>query len=268
MSTKKNPLAEALDILKEIQGIVEPLQKSDVMAKDEDKPEMPPADASVMGDAPAPEAAAPAPEAEAPEAAAPEAPEAPEAGDNELSEAAGEDQAALAADAAALSDEQLEMMLTVLMDEHDKRSASKAPAAEAPAAPAAPAPMEADKSMADMHKALEGMKQEVEGMKKSYTAQIDKLTKELEDSKKRNVTIANKPSATGMDHVEVLEKSRKAPQRLSKSETVEFLIGLQRQGDKRVEVRDITTLNLIKTESDLASYQDKLKKRGIQLPEL
>jgi tripartite-type tricarboxylate transporter receptor subunit TctC len=105
-------------------------------------------------------------------------------------------------------------------------------------------------------------------MKKSYAAQIDKLTKELEDAKKRNVTIANKPAATGMEDVEVLEKSRKAPQRLSKSETMSYLHSLQRQGDRRIEVRDITNLNLVKTDAELATYQDSLKKRGIQLPEL
>lgn len=265
----KGPLAEALAILGEIQQIIEPLQKSEGLGKaaPDDAPPTTDAPPAPAGDAPAADAGGgDAPPADAPPAAD---------GGGELAEAGAESEEALRAEAAGLDDQQLEMMLGILMDEHDKRNgggeggdAGAAPAASAPPPPpAAPAPA-ADDAMKSMQKSVDDMQKNMDKMAKSHKADVERLTKELASAKQRASTVVTKPAATNTAQVEALTKSQPVKQRLTKSETKDFILGRMRQGDKSVTVSDMSTLNLIKDDATLASFQDDLKKRGISLPEL
>lgn len=219
--------------------------------------------------APAPEGiedeAAASPDMSAPEAegAAPEmgAPEAPEA---EGAEGQGDEMAELSAHAQSLSDEELDQMIQLLMQEKDSRGAA-APEAQAPdmAPPAAPAPdMEAQKSMNAMHKSMSVV-----------ISSLEKLTKEVEAIK--TAKPAAKPAvqkAVVTNTQQVMQKSgsvaTKPVERLNKSETESFLMGRMRAGDRNITTRDITNLNYVQSDAELKSYQDALTKQGVVFPKI
>lgn len=183
----------------------------------------------------------------------------------------GDEATEMASHAAELSDEELESMLQVLMAEVEKRHAGQAGAegaapegqpqgAPAPAPQAAPEPMAASmkselaglaKSVAEIAEAVKGLTGDVGTLKKSV-------------SEKRNTVIVGKPAAT--NNVQVLQKSVEQKERLNKSDTLNYLLSEQRNGNKRVNSDMIAGVNACRSEEDLASAQNDIAKLGIKLP--
>lgn len=286
---------EALEALRSTISELEQLTKSwdekadkaegDKMAKAEgDEPPAPPAD----GDgAPAPEAdagepagddGAPAPEGDS---TAPEAAPSPE-GDAgaEGGEAGGDMMAEIAQEAANLSDEELDMLLHALMQEKDGRHAAAAgpegapaPEGDPAAAPeAAPAPEQMAPPAEPEEKSLAmSMKEEFKKLSKSFETQIASLQKTVDSIKAENAQLkknaakpTTKPAAT--NKVEVLEKSVKQPERLSKSEVVNHLLGEVRKGNRNVTRDDVALANAARTDDDLNYVFESLKNKGIEIP--
>jgi hypothetical protein len=234
--------------------INELLAKSMPMPMQKDDMEAPEAGAPDQEGAPAPEGL----EAQAEQESA----EAPEAEGAE-----GEDQdemAELAAHAQSLSDEELDQMIQLLMQEKDTRGAAQAPEAEGQMAPpAAPQDMEAQKAMkedyAKMHKSMSVV-----------IESLEKLTKEVESIKAKPAAKAPVQKAVVTNSQQVMQKSGSAPaksvQRLSKSETESFLLGRMRVRDPNVNTRTITDLGYVNSDAELASFQDSLAKQGVEFP--
>lgn len=208
--------------------------------------------------APMPEGMEGQAEQEAAEAPAPESPE------QEGAEGQHDEMAELAAHAQSLSDEELDQMIQLLMQEKDQRSAAQAPAeGQAPAAPA-PAEDEAQKAM----------KEEYAKMHKSMSVVIDsleKLTKEVEAIKTKPAAKPAVQKAVVTNSQQVMQKSgtvaAKAVQRLNKSETEAFLLGRIRAKDPMVSSRTLIDLNYVQSDADLGNFQDSLVKQGVQFPQ-
>lgn len=259
---------EILDAIAETtKQINEVLAKSGyALAKNDEENEMPPQESEVPDEAPAPEAAQ-APEGEPegqPEDGAP-APEGEQEGQPEGDGMAEE----LKAHAKEMSDEELEMLLQILMTEHESRSApsqeGEAPAPEA--APAPEMPEGAEKSMKeDMSKLSKSMETVVSAM--------EKIAKEVENLKTKKPVASAKPAATNRP-VQVLEKSDKPTaskkpegQRLTKSQTHDFLQNEIRKGNKSVDSGMAIDALYKSTDEELYAYQDELVAKGISLPRL
>jgi chemotaxis protein histidine kinase CheA len=206
------------------------------------------------------------------EAAAPEAPaeEAPEGAGEAHGEPDGdESHAAMQAQAKELSDEELELMLSVLTAEKETRGAgaeAAAPEAQAPAAPAAPAP--AEKSMKDdfakLNKSVQQMADSIAKLTGEVTA--------LKTAKPASKPATTKPVAS--NGVQVLEKSQSAPskpskvERLNKSESIEFLLNELKKGNQLVNSGVVAEMNLMKSQEDVNEYQDRLTRQGLSFPKL
>ena len=239
-----------------MQEINELLAKSMPMHKDDmDAPE---GGAPEAEGAPAPEGL----EAQAEQEAAP-APESPE---QEGAEGQHDEMAELAAHAQSLSDEELDQMIQLLMQEKDTRGAAQAPAAEGQMPPpAAPQDMEAQKAMkedyAKMHKSMSVV-----------IESLEKLTKEVEAIKAKPAAKPAVQKAVVTNSQQVMQKSGSAPaksvQRLNKSETESFLLGRMRARDPNVTTRDVTNLGYVNSDAELASFQDSLTKAGVEFPKL
>lgn len=233
--------------------INELLAKSMPMHKDGPEDQAPPAMPEGMEGQADQEAAAEAP-----------APEAPEA---EGAEGQGDEMAELAAHAQSLSDEELDQMIQLLMQEKDQRGAAQAPAAEGQA-PAAPAPAPAE------DEAQKAMKEDYAKMHKSMSVVIEsleKLTKEVESIKTKPAAKAPAQKAVVTNSQQVMQKSGTAPakvaQRLNKSETEAFLLGRIRAKDPVVNSRTVLDLNYVQSEAELGQFQDALAKQGVQFPQ-
>lgn len=205
------------------------------MAKEEEAPsqEFPPA---------APEGQEPAPEA------------APEMSPEAAPEAEGVDE--MAQEIAAMSDEELDMLLQALAGEMEKRQAAQAPAPEAaPAAPQAQAPATSPE--------LDAMKSENMAMRKSIqamNASIESLKKSL-----AKPAPANRPASMNKP-TQVLNKSVKAPEMLNKSEVIEHLETLRKSGNRKIDTDLMWTANYARSEEDIAGVYHAAKLKGIEIP--
>ena len=270
--SNKNTQSEAslqAELLQTVNEVGELLRKSGLAKAEDDEVDAPPPpsdghsepDADNMGgpsDQDADNMPPPAPEGTDAEGEQP-APEGQEGGD---------DSAEMAAHASELSDEELQSMLEVLMAEVEKRHAGaqgaegpdgQAPAPQQAQAPA-PEPMAASmkkefaslaKSVADIAEAVKSLGGEVGTLKKSAATQ-------------RQSTVTTKPAATR--NVQVLQKSAAVKEKLSKSDTMDFLLSEQRNGNKRVNSDMMATVNACQSESDLSAVQKDIEKLGIKLP--
>lgn len=254
--------------LEQVVGEVDSLLKSWPMKKDEDKEEMPEA----------PEAKAPAAEG-AEEGKATEAEAAQEGAEAESAdqgqdadqEMSSEDEMSLEQHAEAMSDEELHEMIEVLMKELEKRHGSEAGQETAPQ-------MSPDSAAPEMEKSSE-MKEEYNKMHKSIqdlASVVEKMAARIESFEamgksqkqdKAQVVVVNQ-GAPAMNSAEVMTKSQPKAQRLSKSETAEFLLGRLRNGDRNVSSDDVAHLSTLRSEADVHKFQDQLVKRGIELPKL
>jgi hypothetical protein len=198
------------------------------------------------------------PEGEAqPEGQPAEQPAQPEQGD-EASE--------MAAHAAELSDEELQAMLEVLMAEVEKRHAGAGAEQQPAAQPAeqAPAQPEEEKLAASMKSELSTLAKsvaEIAEAVKSLSGDVGTLKK---SQSAKSTTVVTKPAATR--NVQVLQKSEQAKERLNKSDTLNFLLSEQKNGNKRVNSDVIATVNACRSDSDLHDAQKNIEKLGIKLP--
>jgi hypothetical protein len=215
-------------------------------------------------DTDAPEAVSPKQEASAPEGLEDQADQEATSESSEAEDAEDQDDemAELAAHAKSLSDEELDQMIQLLMQEKYSRDAAQAPAAEG--APASvPAEDEAQKAM----------KEEYAKMHKSMSVVIEsleKLTKEVEAIKVKPAVKPAVQKAVVTNSQQVMQKSgsasAKTVKRLSKSETESFLLGRMRQKDPNVTVRTMIDLGYVSNDAELASFQDHLAKQGVEFP--
>jgi len=167
----------------------------------------------------------------------------------------------MASHASELSDEELQAMLEVLMAEVEKRHAASG-GANAEAAPAQePEPMAASmkkefsslaKSVADIAEAVKNLNGEVSSLKKS-------------SSEKKQTVITSKPANVNQN-VQILQKSNTPKEKLNKSDTLQYLISEQRNGNKKINSDVVATISACKTDEALAHAQKDLEKLGINIP--
>lgn len=220
-----------------------PMECAEPMKKEEVSPD-PAAPAPVSPDAAAPDAspeAAPAPEAEQPV-------EGMEGQDD------GMDVDAVAKELEGMNDEDIQSLIAILTHEMEARSGKSA---DADAPKAAPAPVASPIQAAP--EADDGMKKQMDEMQKSLAT----LKSENETLKKAMKLPA--PKAAVSQKIEVMEKSVKQPEALSKSEIVDSLYRLQKSGDRRVDTDLIWFANKAKSAEELASVVEIAKLKGIKL---
>lgn len=191
---------------------------------------------------------APAPEQEAPAQEQAEAPaEGAEGQDLDVEE--------IAKELESMHDEDLQSLVQLLQQELASRQAPAA-APEAPMAPQAPAN---DSLKSD----LEKVSKEVMEMKKS----IEALKSENSSLKKSLKAPASKPALFNKNtKVEVLEKTAKPVEFLSKSEVITHLENLRKSGNRSVDTDMIWSANRASTPEDIKAVYDSAKLKGITLP--
>ena len=276
-------LSKTLD---EIQSLLpkekqDALKKSGDMAKAEVDEENPEAVEAAPEATPAPEAAPESNDAIADQAqaeVAPEAAEHDEAAEPPAEAMQDEGEKEMSAHAASLTDEELEMMLSVLMSEHEKRHASEAPAEEGAAAPApeaaAPEAAPAMGKSSDLAKDEEGLekgiKKEFSKLNKSFqeaTDTINGLKKDIEELKRAPKTkTVSKAAAANREGITVLEKSQKPIERLTKSATADYLLAQQRLGNKAVGSEIIARVMATRNDEELFQTQDEIVRSGVKFP--
>jgi hypothetical protein len=189
--------------------------------------------------------------------AAPEGQEAPAAAPEQAPEgqveAEGVDE--MAQEIAAMSDEELDMLLQALAGEMEKRQAAQAPAPEAQPAPQAEAPATSPE--------LDAMKSENMAMRKSIqamNASIESLKKSLaKPAPATRPASMNKPT-------QVLNKSVKEPELLSKSEVIEHLETLRKSGNRKIDTDLMWTANYAQSDEEMKGVYHAAKLKGIEIP--
>lgn len=281
--TEQEAVQALQSTLSELEALTKSWKKDARLAKSDNDGDEDDMEKSVLGKAEGdeegglPPEAAPAPTGE-PDgdegAPAPEAPVGDEGGEMPVDEANGEGQEGdmmeqVAAEASQLSDEELDMMLHVLMQEKDGRMSqedgAQAPAPEGDDGMEAPAPEPEEKSLAmsmkeEFAKMAKSFKDEVSSLKKS----VDGLTAENAKLKKAAAKPAARPAAS--NKVEVLEKSVKAPERMTKSEATNYLLGQMRNKNKTVKADHVALVNAARSEDDLTYAYQVLKDEGVEIP--
>lgn len=262
--------------LKKSEGEEEEMAKAE---GDEPDPQAPgagaPPPAPEMQGAPQGDEGAPAPEGQDDGAPAPEGDMGAEGQDE-----GGDMMAQIAQEASSLSDEELDMLLHALMSEKDGRHAGGgddgqgAPPPEGDmgdqgggmAPPQEPMEQEPEQKSLAM-----SMKEEFKKLNKSFNDQVASLRKSVDGLKAENAqlrrasqTPTSKPAAS--NKVEVLQKSAPKIERLNKSETLDFLMGQVRSGNRNVNRDDVAMANACKNDADLQYVHDSLKSKGIEVP--
>jgi hypothetical protein len=250
----------------------------------------------------APEAeGAEAPESdELAEQAEAEGQEAPEAEGAEGAEGQGSEEDEMAQHAAELSDEQLESMIAVLQAEVEKRHAAQG--AEAPEAEGAEAPEESlekeggflndldpaktdaftkgfmgktdggpqldPQKVADFQKGFMGKSAEAEMKKmvKSMKSEIEGLRKTVEDLRKSRSLPAQRAAIAGSVSAKQKTTQTATARTLSKSETIDFLLGEMRGGNRNVTSDLVAVTNAVRDDRELAEAHSRISSAGIKVP--
>ena len=245
-------------ISQQVKEIEDLLQKNmpipgDPLNKDDKSPD--PASMPVSPDAAAPGSEGMPPEgaeaATSPDAAAPEGSEgAPEAGSDSM------DVESIAKELEGMPNEDIQTLIEILTNALQTRSGG-APEGSAPAAEQSlTTPSESAAPAIDEEK--EGMKQQMAGLQKSITA----LKSENESLKKSMKFPAPKKVPT--KNVEVLEKSEKQPEALSKQEVIDHLYRLQKSGNSNIDTDLMWYVTRSKTPEELKTATEMCKIKGIK----
>jgi hypothetical protein len=264
MKVSESSLKSVLEIADEISSLVKSMNK---LKKDEEEPKEEQQEAEASPDAAA-EGAADAPEAEASQEAPAEG-EGQEAEASQEAPAEGEGQEqemSLEQHIAAMSDDELHSMLESLMQELEKRHGAAEAQGQDPAQaqPAAQPEMDKSDEYSKMQKSIQDLASSVAKIAERLDS-AENLSKSQKPAGEPKKPVATQ-SAPAMGSAEVLTKSATKPQRLTKSETAEFLIGRQRNGDRIISSDDLLNLNSVKSEEQLHKFQDSLAKRGVEFP--
>jgi len=274
MSDKNSILAEIEAVTQEVQDL---LRKSGLpLHKDEgDSDEAPSSDDASA----APDDGSPEDSDEISEQAEPEMDEQdPDIEEGvELGDAAEETPEQLSAEAQELSDEELDMLLECLMSEKESRMGSEQPMDDDQGEDDSSDESEdpAEKSMpAEYSKLGKSINRKNKKLKKSLNVLVDvveSLAKKVEALSKPapSQKIVNKAApVANLQDVQVLHKSTPASKRLTKSETVDFLEGQLKKGNRMVDSGLMYDVASAKTDEDLHKVQDSIVKKGIELPKL
>jgi hypothetical protein len=171
----------------------------------------------------------------------------------------GDEEESLESSIKQMSDEELDHLMQIVSSEKQSRSAMGTAAGEEGAMQTPPPPAQPNE------------------FEKSIKAEFEKLSKSIEEIKKDVSEVKSaklqkslpKPAAT--NSVTAIEKnvssgnsSNKKPDRLNKSETIEFALGKIGKG---TDSEMIAELNNIQSDEELHKFQDKLERKlGVQLP--
>lgn len=162
----------------------------------------------------------------------------------------------MASHLASMSDDELAELMGMLSQEMEAREA------------------QGDDHMAESDDGQESMEMSRMAKSMSDMAQaIGTLTKTVSDLKAAPVktTVVTKPVAMNTKDVQVLHKSEKPAERLSKSQTNDFIMAQARKSNAVLSGKEIqkyiTDLNYIPEGStELVQFQDMLKGKGLELP--
>lgn len=293
---KKNNEEFSVAELQKVMGeITELLEKSEGMYKDDEEDGMPEegAPAGPEGGIPPEGQPAPGPEA-SPEGMPPQEGAAPEDGMAPEGDAGHEGQESDSEESMeelihSMSEEQLQMMLQAIQAALASKGQEGGMPSEGQPAPA-PGPEglgksddkdedDLKKSKEDAHKPAVGkdkMAKDVtpkgqkpdNDLKKSIDSlvgvvgQLAKDVAELKAPKAPAAKVVSKMPKT-TTQIQVLEKSVKVAERLSKSETIEFLHNQIRQGNRLITKRDISDVSYANSNEAMAKVQDGMVQRGI-----
>lgn len=238
-------LIETAELLKKSQYMQ---KEDDKMQPEEDTAEVPPQaegeSGEVVGDA-------------APETPAEEVP------------AEGEGEMSLEQHLDSMSEEDLHALIEAALSTLEARAGGNSvdgeemPEAPAPQVPSEESPME--KSIKTEHEAMKKSIADLTDLVSKQAGTIETLQKSQVKPAAPKVTTRPAPA----NKVEVLKKSEAAaPQRLQKSETVQFLLGKQREGNRHVNSDVISRANACRSDADLHELQDNLTKLGMIFPKI
>jgi len=156
--------------------------------------------------------------------------------------------------------------LQELMGDIQAELAARQPAPEAPVSPMAPpAPRADDMPVEEAEKSMRMMKAAIDKMCKSVES-ISSEVQSLRKSAQAPVAPKRIARAAATGPVEALEKSTPVAQRLNKSETVEFLMSLQKSKSPHVNTSLITQVHGARSDEELHRLQDGLALKGVQVP--
>lgn len=261
MSKFKTP-EEALEAISKAADEVEALMKSwqGGMAKEDEGLE--PESDEIQDTAAAEEAEEPS--AEDADEPAPEADAGAEGGPEGSEDQEDAQRAEMEQHAAQLSDEELATLLDILSNEMEKRHAAgegQEEGQEGAGAPEAqPSPAELERSMkSEFAKLSKSLTREIEKLKKS----VNSLKSENESLKKKMALPRSKPVSTNARGV---DKTPAQVEKLSKSETVEFLLGEMRKGNRNVNSELVALVNAVREDEELDYAHRQIRNAGIDLP--
>lgn len=188
------------------------------------------------------------------------APDAGQAPEQDPGQESGDQEAAIRQQAESLDDSELEMMANILQEELEKRQSAHAEQGQAP------------EGAGDANQLAMSMKSELATMAKSFKEEISKLAKSVNDLRSENANLkkktqlpTTKPAATGTR--QVLEKSAKVVAPLTKSESIDYLMGKMRSKDRGgVNSGHVATVNAARTADDLQEAFRMLAEDGIVIP--
>jgi hypothetical protein len=293
---KKNNEEFSVAELQKVMGeITELLEKSEGMYKDDEEDGMPEEGAPAGPEGGMPPEGQPAPGPEASPEGMPEEGSSPEDGMPPEGDAGHEGQESDSEESMeelihSMSEEQLQMMLQAIQAALASKGQEGAPSPEGQPAPA-PGPEglgksddkdedDLKKSKEDAHKPAVSKEKEAKDvtpkgqkpdndLKKSIDSLVGvvgQLAKDVAELKAPKAAPAAKvvsklPKTS--TQIQVLEKSVKVAERLSKSETIEFLHNQIRQGNRLITKRDISDVSYANSNEAMAKVQDGMVQRGI-----
>lgn len=120
-----------------------------------------------------------------------------------------------------------------------------------------------DADNAEMQKMYSEMKKSLDALAKE-NASLKKSVAKLESARKS--TPVTKPVASNKKTVEVMEKSQKEPEVLSKSEVVDFLMNERKGGNTKVNSDLVWAATRLDNQNDIKEFYKKASIAGINIP--
>ncbi len=180
---------------------------------------------------------------------------------------------------ASMSEDELYHLLEMAMAEYDKRQVPEEGQSEPAPEQKEEVQDEAEKSMKPEFSSLVKSIQDIANSVKMVTEKVSDIEGKLNKSEKDTDTQAgawtfgpskgvktkavDKAVQTNVEALNKSSESVKTQDRLTKSETINILLDKKRNGNRSVSAELITEVNYVKTEDELHSLQDSLKKKGI-----
>ena len=185
-------------------------------------------------------------------------------------EEGGDDMGEMQEHMSQMSDEELGEMIQMLSQEQETRSAAQQEGPEAgfeEEGGMPPQEPEMEKGYKDDYLKLTKSLSGISGAIEKINATVGKLAKDVTTIKKGRKRVTSKAAVS--QRIEALSKSDPAPkavERLTKSETSDFLVSEVRRGSDVVNTRTIIDLGYVENDDQLAQFQNSLTKQGVKFP--